>query len=220
MIITEAQRLRRHLYRLVLDGQEGAGEQTEVEVDVGTFDTSSYRVGGEITPAQLTALLVRSQYDRAHDKALYLLGTRDYACRELEKKLAAEAPPEVAAAVVARLREVGLLDDENYARRAANSLSEYRGYSRRRVEQELLRRGVSRETAQEAAAGVEREDFQQALALIEKRYYNRMNDRDDRQKVIAALARRGFTYGAIRQAMEAFGVAAQSDSEENETEWQ
>lgn len=208
MIITEARRRRRHLYQLVLDGAEGP------EVDVTAFDESPYRVGGGITEEQLEALLAQSHYTRAHDKALYLLGLRDYACKELEKKLCAEAPPHVAAAVVERLREVGLLNDETYAARAAKSMSTYKQYPRRRVEQELMRRGVDRETAHNAVEELDCEDFQQALAILKKKYYNKMNDRDSRQRVMAALARRGFSYGAIRQAMEAFG--AQNDLEETE----
>ena len=208
MIITEARRRRKHLYLLVLDGTEGP------EVDVTAFDESPYRVGGSITAQQLEALQAQSAYTRAHSKALYLLGLRDYACKELEKKLCAEAPPSVAAAVVSRLREVGLLNDETYAARAAQSLSTYKQYPRRRVEQELLRRGVDGETTRNAVEELECEDFQQALAILEKKYYNKMNDRDSRQRVMAALARRGFSYGAIRRAMEAFG--AQNDLEDGE----
>lgn len=208
MVITEARRLRRHLYQLMLDGTEGP------QVDVRTFDESSYRVGGHITPSELESLVARSQYDRAHDKALYLLGLRDYACKELERKLCSDAPAEVAQAVVSRLREVGLLNDETYAARAAASLSAYKQYPRRRVEQELVRRGVSRELAHEAAAQTETEDFQQALAILRKKYYNKLNDRDSRQRAAAALVRRGFSYGAIRQAMEALG--AQNELEEQE----
>ncbi len=208
MIITEVRRQRRHFYQLVLDGADGP------QVDVTTFDESPYRVGGAITEEQLDALLERSQYDRAHEKALYLLGLRDYACRELEKKLCVEAPPAVAAAVVARLREVGLLNDETYAVRMARSMSTYKQYPRRRIEQELMHRGVDREIAHNAVEELEGEDFQQALAILEKKYYNKMYGRDSRQRVIAALARRGFSYGAIRQAMDAF--AAQNDLEEQE----
>ncbi len=209
MIITEARRRRRSLYLLVLDGQEGP------TVDVRTFDESAYRVGGSITQAQLTALLETSEYNRARDRALYLLGLRDYACKELTKKLLTEARPDIAERVVARLAEVGLLDDERYAQRLAQSLSRSKQYPKRRVAQELQRRGVDRDTAAFAAEEIECEDFEQALALIEKKYYNKMTDRDSRQKVMAALTRRGFSYEAIRRAMAAYD----ENFEETETIW-
>lgn len=208
MKITEAARRRRSLYLLTLDSGE------EVEVDRRTFDESPYGEGSDVTPAGLAELLSRSMYNRAHDRALYLLGLRDYACRELEKKLLTEATPEVAAQVVDRLRQVGLLDDERYAARAAANLSEYRGLPRRRIEQELRRRGVEGELARCAVEELDREDFQQALALIEKKYYNKMNDPDSRQRVAAALARRGFSYSAVCRAMELYGVQTDFDDEE------
>ncbi len=206
MKITEVSRRRRQLYLLTIEGGE------DVQVDVRTFDESPYREGADITEEQLNALLAASQYNRARERALYLLGLRDYACKELEQKLYAEADPAVAASVVARLREVGLLDDERYAARLARSLSEGKHYPRRRIEQELRRRGVDPLTAQTAAEELDGEDFEQALALLERKYYNKLNDPDDRRRVTAALARRGFSYGAIRRAMDALEIP---DDEEN-----
>ena len=214
MTITEARRQRRSLYLLVLDGER------ELLVDVRTFDESVYRVGGSISEEQLEALLQQSMYNRARERALYLLSVRDYACRELERKLLDEATPDIAAAVVARLKEVCLLDDEQYASRMARSLSEYKQMPRRRVMQELQRRGVAREIAQTAAEELACEDFEQALAILQKKYYNKMSDRDSRRRVVAALARRGFSYEAVRQAMQAFDAAAQIEIEETEDQWQ
>lgn len=199
MRITEAAVRRRRLYLLRLDND------AEHTVDRQTFDESPYRVGVEITEEQLETLLAQSQYNRARERALYLLGLRDYACGELEKKLYTEATPEVAASVVDRLREVGLLDDARYAVRLARHLSEYKQYPRRRIEQELRHRGIDPATVSDAVAALGGEDFEQALALLEKKYYNKLSTPEDRRRVTAALARRGFSYGAIRRAMDALG---------------
>lgn len=200
MKITAVSRRRRQLYRL--DFEQG----DSVEVDVRTFDESPYREGADLTEEQLHTLLATSQHNRARERALYLLGLRDYACKELEQKLYTEASPEIAAAVVARLCEVGLLDDARYAARLARSLSEGKHYPRRRIEQELRRRGISPVLAQTVVSELEGEDYEQALALLERKYYNKLNDPDSRRRVIAALARRGFSYGAIRRAMDAMGA--------------
>ncbi len=214
MIITEARRRRRSLYLLMLNGQEGPS------VDVRTFDESPYRVGGTITQEALDALRELSEHNRARERALYLLGMRDYACGELEKKLLTEARPAIAAQVVVRLAEVGLLDDEQYAMRMAHAMANEKKYPKRRIVQELQHRGVGRELASAAAEELEIADFQQALALIEKKYYNKMTDRASRDKVMAALARRGFSYEAIRRAFALFDETAQTDFEETDTPWQ
>lgn len=200
MKITAVSRRRRQLYCLTIEGGE------DIEVDVRTFDESPYREGADITAEQLNALLAASQHNRARERALYLLGLRDYACKELEQKLLTEASPDIAAAVVARLQEVGLLDDERYAARLARSLSEGKHYPRRRIEQELRRRGISHGLIQAVVSELEGEDYQQALALLERKYYNKLNDPDSRRRVIAALARRGFSYGAIRRALDEMGA--------------
>ena len=206
MKLLSVSRLRRSLYRL--DFEDG----DPVEVDVRTFDESGFRQGSDLTEEQLNTLLATSQYNRARERALYLLGLRDYACKELEQKLYTEATPEVAAAVVERLREVGLLDDERYAARLARSLSKIKHYPRRRIEQELRHRGISSMLIQTVLSELEGEDSEQALALLQKKYYNKLNDPDSRRRAIAALARRGFSYGSIRRAMDEMGAP---DDEEN-----
>ncbi len=209
MKIVEAAVRRRRLYLLRLeDGQE-------LSVDRQTFDESPYRVEADITPEQLETLLETSQYNRARERALYLLGLRDYAGHELQQKLLTEATPEIASAVVERLTEVGLLDDAAYARRLARHLTEFKQYPRRRVEQELRRKGLAPDHIRDAVDALDSEDFSLALALLEKKYYNKVTDPKGRQQVTAALARRGFSYGAIRRAMEEFGL----QNEENEP-WQ
>lgn len=210
MKITNIAVRRRGLYLIQQDGGE------ETLVDRRTWDESPYRLGSELTEEQWQALLQLAQYNRARERALYLLGLRDYACKELEKKLYTEADSATAEAVVTRLREVGLLDDGRYACRLAKSLTVEKKYPRRRVEQELRRRGIDSLTVQEALCSLDGEDFQLALALIEKKYYNKINTAEGRQKVTAALARRGFSYTAIRRALDEYGVA--QDSEEIE-EW-
>lgn len=206
MKILSITRLRRSLYRL--DFEDG----DSVEVDVRTFDESGFRQSSDLNEEQLNTLIATSQYNRARERALYLLGLRDYACKELEQKLYTEATPEIAATVVERLREVGLLDDERYAARLARSLSEVKHYPRRRIEQELRHRGISSMLIQTVLSELEGEDYEQALALLQKKYYNKLNNPDSRRRVIAALARRGFSYGSIRRAMDEMGAP---DDEEN-----
>lgn len=205
MKILETAIRRRRLYLVRFS------DGTEQTVDRQTFDESPYRVGEEITEEQWAQLLESSQYNRARERALYLLGLRDYACRELEQKLHTEATPEIAARVVERLLEVGLLDDARYAARMARHLSEVKRYPRRRIVQELCHKGISSELAQEAVEEIDGTDLQQILALLEKKYYNKINSTDERRRVEAALARRGFDYTAIRQAMEEFGAADDSE---------
>ncbi len=199
MKIIEAKRIRGQQYVLTLMGDE----EIEVTVDAATFDDSWYHVDGNIELEQLNALLAQSRYNRARSRALYYLSDRDYAAKELERKLYRCADKETAAAVVERLIEVGLINDAAYAERLARNLMQYKQYPRRRIMQTLMEKGISRADAALALDTIEPDDFQQALALIQKKYYNKIHDRESREKTVAALARYGFSYDAVRRAINA-----------------
>lgn len=199
MKIVEVARVRGQQYTLTLLGEE----EFEVTVDAATFDDSWYYVNGEISPEQLEALLEQSRYNRARSRALYYLSDRDYGAKELERKLYRCADKETAAKVVARLTEVGLVNDGEYAKRQAHSLLTYKQYPKRRILQALQQKGISRTDAENALEELEPDDFQQALALIRKKYYNRVHDKVGREKTAAALARYGFSYDAVRRAINA-----------------
>ena len=199
MIITEIRKRRGTLYLLVLDGEPA------MTVDARTFDESPYRPGGAIDDGQLRELLEQSARRRAREKALYLLSLRDHSRAELEDKLRRGEGREAAAETAARMEELGLVNDEAYAYRLARELRLRTRYPLRRTVQELTARGVDREIALQAAGEPETDDAALALELLRKKYYNRLQTEEDRRRVRAALARRGFGGGDIRRAMEAFG---------------
>lgn len=207
MRITGLKRVRGQQYVLTLDNDE----EREVTVDAATFDQSLYRVDGTIDSEQLEELLSLSQKNRALSRALYYLSGRDYAAKELERKLSRSTEKETAAAVVERLSEVGLVNDREYARRLAAQLAQYRHYPRRRILQELYVKGIGREDAAAAMEDLESDDLEQALALIRKKYYNKLSDRVAREKTAAALARYGFDFDTVRRAI---GAATEDTAED------
>lgn len=195
MVITQASRRRKQLYMLYIDGEVWA------EVDARTWEESAYRVGMQVTQEDLDSLQTESRSRRAKEKAFYLLSLRDYSRADLAKKLTAQAGREVAEETAARMEELGFVQDEQYAFRLARDLRLRKHYPLRRTIQELQAKGIDRELAAEAADAVETDDAAQALELLRKKYYNRLNDEQGRQKATAALARYGFSYEAIRQAV-------------------
>ncbi len=196
MKITDKKRVRGQQYVLSFDT-----EALEVTVDAATFDHSCYFVGGEIAKDELEALLALSRRNRTRSRALYYLSGRDYAAKELERKLSRSSDTETAKAVVERLEEVGLVDDSAYAERLARSFANYRLYPRRRILAALREKGISREDAEAAIEKLDIDDSEVALALLRKKYYNKMRSEADREKTAAALVRAGFGFQTVRQAM-------------------
>ena len=162
--------------------------------------------GDELTEPAVAELRRKSDARRALDKAMDLLALRDHAAGELYAKLCRRFDPHTAAAAVARVGELGLLNDAGFARRRAAELLRKRK-SRREILQDLAAKGIDRETAADALAalmpadGEEDPDLASARALVERQYARKLAE-GKTQQVMAALARRGFSHAVIRAAVQ------------------
>ena len=196
MIITDAKKLRKARTQLFID------DEAAVQVSSRLFEESRYKIGAEITDGELQELLEASERFLAREKALWLLSLRDYPKRELCEKLRREYQPEAAEAVCDALEEAGIISDENYAGRRALALIEKRGFSKKRAAWELMKKGISRELAQEAVDRVEYDPAEAAAHLILKKYPGALNDEAVFRRATAFLARRGYSPREIRAAFE------------------
>ena len=145
-----------------------------------------------------------AEYERARKRAMYLLGSRPYSTAELREKLLNNYSEETADRVVEDMTRYGFLDDEDYARRLASSIIKGKKYGLHRAKAEMRRKGVPDELTEQVLSEYSREDMTESLTeLVRKKYADRITERDERQKVIAALARRGYGFGEIKAAITA-----------------
>lgn len=147
-----------------------------------------------------------------YDRALNLLTFRARSEAELRRKLLqkGEDAAEVED-VIARLRDQKLLDDADFARQFARTKVLGAGASRRRIVQELTRKGVARGVADEAVEGLQESegiDPSGAIHRVAEKKWKLLGKLDDftrRRRLYAFLARRGFDTDEIRTAMNALG---------------
>lgn len=145
---------------------------------------------------------INAEYERARKRAMYLLGGHAYSTAALREKLLNNYSEETADRVIDDMTEYGFLDDEDYAVKLAASLIKGKKYGLYRAKTEMRHKGVSDALIEETLAQYEREDYvEQLKELIRRKYSDRIEERDDRQKVIAALARRGFGFSEIKEAV-------------------
>jgi regulatory protein len=137
----------------------------------------------------------RSTYDRALD----MLEARARASAELRRLLIGKGEPEADVdAAIERLRNAGLLDDANFARQFTRSKALGPGLSRRRLQQELTKRGVSRELSSSAIESVFVEEGVDEAATIERvarkklRTLSSLDHTVQHRRLYAFLARRGY----------------------------
>jgi regulatory protein len=144
----------------------------------------------------------------AYNYALNLLGARPYATSALRKKLiqkqysAADADD-----VIRRLVDNGLLNDAKYAEQYARSKITTTGASKRRLQQDLYRKGIKGDVATEAIANVVEQDEIDPAAVIERVARKKLAQLGDleplvlRRRLFGFLARRGYDVDEIKRVV-------------------
>jgi regulatory protein len=137
----------------------------------------------------------RSTYERALD----MLEARARGADELKRLLLRKGePPADVDAALERLAASGLIDDANYARQLARSKALGAGLSRKRIQQELTRRGVARDVSSEAITEVFDEEGVDEMAAMERvarkklRTLAKLDAPTRKRRLYAFLARRGY----------------------------
>ena len=158
--------------------------------------------GAEVSPERLETLRQEDELRSARERALDLLSAAEQTSGTLRQKLLRWYGEEAVEAAVLRMEELGLINDLDYGRRYAADAVNLRGWPRRRIAMELQKKGVPAEVIEEALADITEEtEIETACRLLEGPYRGRLRDRRERDKVKAALQRRGFSYEVIRQAV-------------------
>ena len=162
-----------------------------------------YRGGMPFDRDSFEAFLRERAYPFAMEKAVALLASRARTEREIADAMRKNAYPEqTVARVMARLHEAGYLDDGDFAEQWASSRAS-KGLGARRIRMELRLKGVDPDTIESALSSVDEEDqMDGALKAAQKAARGKeLSQPAERQKVLAALARRGYDYATARAAL-------------------
>ena len=146
----------------------------------------------------------RSTYERALD----MLEVRSRAVVELRRLLIRKGEPEADVdAAIERLRTNGLLDDADFARQLTRSKALGAGLSRRRIQQELSKRGVARDVSDHAIEqvfdeeGVDEEASIERVARKKLRMLTNTDDATRKRRLYSFLARRGYDNDDIQRVL-------------------
>lgn len=157
--------------------------------------TQSTRTGSGLSPD------VDPQYAQAKRIVLRKLAAAPRSRAQLAETLAGKEIPElVAQAVLDRMEAVGLVDDEAFAEMVVRSASASRGLARRSLAEELRKRGVSDEIAEEALAPVDDVmERDSARRLVDKklRTMSGLEIEVKRRRLAGMLARKGYPAGIV-----------------------
>ena len=136
-----------------------------------------------------------------------LLAQRARASGEIKQKLRRKLYMEdTIEMVIYKLEKERFLNDEEFAREWAASRARSR-IGKSRIMQELRMKGIPQEMAENALDEVDEDESDEAAAALAlkllKRYSSEPDERKAMQKMLAAMARRGYGYEESRRAIAA-----------------
>lgn len=180
-------------------------EDSEVLVPVSLFRERPLSVGDAIDLEEYDQWLLLRQYRHALDRAVSFLAGRARSRREMEERLLRSGyRPCTVEMVLFKLEKEGLLDDADFARQWVEARTARR-MGRGRIAQELRRKGVSTQEAEEALEALSEEDQLEGAIHLVKKALSRVSTGEDPRKtaarITAMLARRGYGYDVAREAI-------------------
>ncbi len=183
---------------IFIGGEFAFGIHSDLVVSEGLF--RGKRLNGD----DIDRLLSEDAYLRARQKAYHLLSYRPRSEFEIRNRLRQKGFDTYCAdRVIARLSELDMIDDRQFARSFVEGRIRAKGFGPSRIRQDLRKMGISPEiieqTIEEAFASVPLDDLAVRTAeKIRPRLQNESDPAKRRKKLADYLIRRGFSFEEIR----------------------
>lgn len=211
MIITAvaAQQKDKNRINVMVDGTY------RFSLDIFQYADLGIKVGKDYTEEELIELETESQFGKVYMRALEYCLMRPHSSREVRDYLYRKTrasktktrtgeikdrpgvPESITARVFARLAEKGYIDDEKFARFWIENRNLRKGTSQRKLQAELRAKGVDGAVIDQLLSASDRSDDDEIHKIIAKK----RNRYPDDQKLMQYLARQGFNYDDIKQAL-------------------
>lgn len=156
--------------------------------------------GRELEEEELAELKAAAFASALRTKAVNMLSARQMSAGQLNEKLMAKgATDRQAAEIVAWAIDIGLLNDEEYAKALARHY-QAKGYGAYKIKDELYRRRVPRQYWEGALAALE--DPEEIIDAFLAKKVKDPADRKEIKKASDALVRRGFSWSQVAAGIE------------------
>jgi regulatory protein len=185
-------------------------------LDISQVTDLGIRVGKEFSEEELDEFEVESQFGKLYGRALEYCIMRPHSAREVRDYLyrktrttrvrnkrtgeVKERPgvsAELTERVFERLLDKGYIDDSKFTRWWVENRNVRKGTSRRKLQAELIAKGVSSTIIDETLSQTTRSDEEELAKIVSKK---RAKYPDDR-KLMQYLARQGFSYDDIKSVL-------------------
>jgi regulatory protein len=200
-----AQQKDKNRVNIMVDGKYRFSLDLFQVVDLGI------RIGKEYADDELMELETESQFGKVYMRALEYSLMRPHSAKEVRDYLYRKTrdartktgdikkgvPTEITTRVFNRLTEKGYVDDEKFTHYWVENRSLTKGASKRKLTAELRSKGVESSVIDRHLAESSRSDDDELKKIITKK----RSRYPDEQKLMQYLARQGFSYDDIKQAL-------------------
>ena len=159
----------------------------------------------------------QTPYEKTIARAFRLLAAKPRSTAQLRERLLEKAEPDIIEQVIARLTELGYLNDESFAASFAHSRLTMKPLGRTRLRQDLQRKKLARPIVEQVLEQAYEEQSEESLIerAIEKRLRLKgaPSSREESKKLFDYLLRRGFSYDLVIRKVRAAGQPDISDEE-------
>lgn len=143
----------------------------------------------------------KKAFHKAKERALYLLEYRDYSKKELFDKLKKTNPEEYAQMAIEYLEELGLIDDERFAKKYVHDLVHFKRFFGQRLKYELQRKGIEPVIIEEVLDDLDVDPSAQITQIINRKYPRALSNEKDRRRAINACRRMGYSWDDIKNTL-------------------
>lgn len=175
-------------------------DEYQITTNIDFWAEHYIKDGTEIDEETWQELVDKINFRKAVDKCYDLLSRRDHSVKELKTKLLRTVDEKNAQRAIDKMLDLGYLDDEKYAKMLLNHLINDKRMSKSFIKQEMFKRGLSSDIIANTLEDVEIDNTSSCAELILTKYRNKLNAEGGKEKVIAALMRKGFSYSDIKDA--------------------
>jgi regulatory protein len=162
------------------------------------------QVGRELSDAEIEKLQTSDEVEMGFNQALNLLSHRSRSVAEMTRYLESKGyAPATLKAVLIRLEEEGLLNDDRFAREWVENRNTFRPRSQSQLKAELRFKGLAESSIDSALeeSGVDDATLAMAAARKQSHRYISSDYENYRKKLGNALLRRGFSYATVNETL-------------------
>jgi len=153
------------------------------------------KVGQELSETKIAELKAHDQKEQALQRALNLISYRPRSEAEVRNNLKKhQIPEETTTQVITRLRETGILNDQQFAETWIENRAAFRPRSKFALRMELKQKGVDEEIIEETLTNINDEEQAYEAGQKKARQLRSTDEQEFKRKLFGFLARRGFNY--------------------------